>query len=191
MDFTASTIATILAVIGILALIVSIITEVTKGVAVLSKIPTNLQVIVLSITLTLVAYFAYITYSGSEIIWYYIVADIIAGFTVAYVTLYGWDKLAGLYKKFRNIPAIDLPVTSEINTNVMKAVDSIDTSFNSAVPGTTDNDELVNPIEGETDDTTDNEEYDFETLYPDSSNHAIDDIDETASKLQEKAPPSI
>ncbi len=126
MDFTASTVVTLLVIIGFLALIVSIITEVTKGVAILQKIPANLQVIVLSLLLTLVSYFAYISYSKTDIIWYYIVADIVAGFIVAYVALYGWSKLAELYKKFRNIPTLDITadtpdvVTSVISENTSK-----------------------------------------------------------------------
>ncbi|MDF2513973.1 MAG: hypothetical protein K0S04_3839 [Herbinix sp.] len=112
MDFTAITFVTILTAIGVLALIVSVITEVTKGVTILQKIPTNLQVIVLSLLLTLVTYFAYISYSDTAIVWYYIVADIIAGFIVAYVALYGWGKLAGLYRKFRNIPTLDITTNS-------------------------------------------------------------------------------
>ena len=191
MDFTAGTFATILAAIGLLALIVSIITEVTKGVAILSKIPTNLQVIVLSITLTLLAYFAYITYSGSVIIWYYIVADIIAGFTVAYVTLYGWDKLAGLYKKFRNIPAVDMTVKSTKHAALTKEVASKETALNMKTPDTIDNTELVNQIEGETDDTSADEVLDLDTLPFDTSNNTIDETETTATDVIEKAPPSI
>lgn len=191
MDFAASTIAAILAGIGVLALIVSIITEVTKGVAILSKIPTNLQVIVLSISLTLVAYFAYITYSGSVIIWYYIVADIIAGFTVAYVTLYGWDKLAGLYKKFRNIPAVELTENSAKNTKLTKVVASIDTSLNSDLPATVENDNVVNQIEGETDDTAASDKIDLDTIALDTSNNIIDETDPASTDSTEKAPPSI
>ncbi|MFT4143284.1 MAG: hypothetical protein QM644_02425 [Mobilitalea sp.] len=174
MDFTASTFVTILAVIGFLALIVSIITEVTKGVAILSKIPTNLQVIVLSITLTLVAYFAYISYSGSVIIWYYIAADIIAGFTVAYVTLYGWDKLAGLYKKFRNIPAVDLTASTTKDSTLTKAVDSIDTALNTNSSNTASNTEPVNQIEGETDDTSADGGFDLDEISPDITDNSLD-----------------
>ncbi len=116
MDFTASTFISILTVIGVLALIVSIITEVIKGVTILKKIPLNLQVIVLSLLLTLISYFAYISYSGTAIVWYYIVADVIAGFVVAYVALYGWSKLADLYKKFRNIPSLDITTNTTAMT---------------------------------------------------------------------------
>lgn len=128
MEITSITFVTILAAIGLLALIVSVITEVTKGVAMLSKIPMNLQVIVLSLTLTMVAYFAYISYSGHSIIWYYVIATIIAGFFVAYMTLYGWDKFIVLYKKFRNIPLSDINNTTSSDTVSAKSTTSIDNS---------------------------------------------------------------
>ena len=49
----------ILAVIGALAFMVSVITQVFKGVGVLSKIPTDILVFVLSIGITVVAFVAY------------------------------------------------------------------------------------------------------------------------------------
>ena len=107
MELTTSTLVTIIAVIGMLAIIVSVITEVTKDVVLLSKIPVNIQVIVLSQALTILAYFAYTSYSGEAIIWYYVIATVIVGFIVAYVVLFGWSKFAELYKRFRNIPPIE------------------------------------------------------------------------------------
>ena len=127
MDFTAGTLVTILVAIGLLALIVSVIAEVTKGVAILEKIPFNIQVIVLSLTLTLVAYFAYISYSGTAVVWYYVVADVIAGFVVAYVALYGWDKLADLYRRFRNIPQIDITADPIQITKTAASTNTTDT----------------------------------------------------------------
>jgi hypothetical protein len=112
MEISAVTFVTIFAIIGLLALLVSVITEVTKGVALLSKIPVDLQVIILSLTLTIITYFAYISYTGDAIIWYCVAATIVAGFVVAYVVLYGWDKFIELYKRFRNIPPIDITVDS-------------------------------------------------------------------------------
>lgn len=108
MELTTSTFVTISAIIGLLVFLVTIITEVTKSVTLLAKIPTNIQVIVLSLTLTMVTYFAYISYTGNAIIWYYVVATLIAGFIVAYVVLFGWDKFVAQYKRFRNIPLSDI-----------------------------------------------------------------------------------
>lgn len=90
----------ILTIIGALAFSVSIITEVFKGVGILSKIPTDIVVVVLSITLTLLAFIAYMQYKQQAILWYMIVAAIMAGFLVAFVAMYGWEKMSDLWKRF-------------------------------------------------------------------------------------------
>ena len=89
----------ILAVIGVLAFCVSVITQVFKGVGVLSKIPTDALVFVLSIGITVAAFIAYMQYINMVILWYMILAAIIAGFIVAFVAMYGWEKLTDLWKR--------------------------------------------------------------------------------------------
>ena len=89
----------ILAVIGILAFCVSVITQVFKGVGVLSKIPTDALVFVLSIGITVAAFVAYMQYINMTILWYMILAAIMAGFIVAFVAMYGWEKLTDLWKR--------------------------------------------------------------------------------------------
>nr|DAQ06978.1 MAG TPA: hypothetical protein [Caudoviricetes sp.] len=89
----------ILAVIGILAFCVSVITQVFKGVGVLSKIPTDALVFVLSIGITVAAFVAYMQYINMVILWYMILAAIMAGFIVAFVAMYGWEKLTDLWKR--------------------------------------------------------------------------------------------
>lgn len=90
----------ILAVIGALAFMVSVITQVFKGVGVLSQIPTDILVFVLSIGLTLTAFIAYMQYVQQSILWYMIIAAILAGFIVAFVAMYGWEKLSELWGRF-------------------------------------------------------------------------------------------
>ena len=90
----------ILAVIGALAFMVSVITQVFKGVGVLSKIPTDILVFVLSIGITVVAFVAYMQYVQTTILWYMILAAIMAGFIVAFIAMYGWEKLSELWKRF-------------------------------------------------------------------------------------------
>lgn len=90
----------ILSVIGALAFMVSVITQVFKGVGVLSKIPTDILVFVLSIGITVVAFVAYMQYIQMTILWYMILAAIIAGFIVAFIAMYGWEKLSELWKRF-------------------------------------------------------------------------------------------
>lgn len=92
---------TVLLLIGVIAFFVSVITQVFKGVGVLSKIPTDLVVFVLSIALTVVAFVAYMQYTGQAIIWYMYIAAVLAGFLVAFVAMYGWEKLTELWGRYK------------------------------------------------------------------------------------------
>ncbi len=100
MEIAITSITSLLAVVGALAFIVSIITQVFKGVSVLSKVPTDILVFVLSIGLTVIAFVAYMQYIQQAIVWYMIVAAIMAGFIVAFVAMYGWEKFSELWKRF-------------------------------------------------------------------------------------------
>ena len=100
MEFAITSVTSILAVIGALAFMVSVITQVFKGVGVLSKIPTDILVFVLSIGLTVIAFVAYMQYIQQVILWYMVLASIMAGFIVAFVAMYGWEKFSELWKRF-------------------------------------------------------------------------------------------
>ena len=88
------------AVIGALAFMVSVIIEVFKNVGVFKKIPTDVVVIILAVILTVLAYIAYIQYVNQVLLWYMLVAAILAGFIVAFVAMYGWEKITELWKRF-------------------------------------------------------------------------------------------
>lgn len=90
----------ILAVIGALAFIVSVITQVIKGIGIFNKVPTDVLVFVLSIGITVIAFIAYMQYIQMAILWYMILASVIAGFVVAFVAMYGWEKLSELWERF-------------------------------------------------------------------------------------------
>ena len=90
----------LLGVIGILAFTVSVVVQVFKGVSVLKKIPTDILVFVLSIGLTVTAFVAYMQYVQQTILWYMIIAAILAGLLVAFVAMYGWEKVSELWKRF-------------------------------------------------------------------------------------------
>ena len=90
----------LIGVIGVLAFAVSIITQVFKGVSGLKKIPTDILVFVLSIGITVTAFVAYMQYIQQTILWYMILAAIMAGFLVAFVAMYGWEKVSELWKRF-------------------------------------------------------------------------------------------
>lgn len=90
----------ILAIVGALAFVVSVITQVIKGIGVFSKVPTDIIVFILSIGITVAAFVAYMQYIQMAILWYMILAAIMAGFVVAFISMYGWEKLSELWKRF-------------------------------------------------------------------------------------------
>ena len=94
-------ITTLMGAIGAIAFVVSVITQVLKGVKPLDKLPTDILVFILSIALTLVAFFAYASHVELAILWYYIVGAVIGGFIVAFVAMYGWTKLKELWDRFK------------------------------------------------------------------------------------------
>ena len=100
MEMLFANAAVILAVIGLLAFMVSVVTQVFKGVGALSKVPTDLLVFLLSIGITVTAFIAYMQYIQHVIIWYMILAAIMAGFVVAFIAMYGCEKLSELWKRF-------------------------------------------------------------------------------------------
>ena len=103
MEILIQNMTLIMGVIGVLAFVVSAITEVIKGVWVLSKVPTNIVVVVLSVGITVTAYVAYMSYIQQTILWYMILAAILAGLLVAFVAMYGWEKASELWKRFVNV----------------------------------------------------------------------------------------
>lgn len=79
-------------IIGALVVVVNILTEVIKK-ATWDKIPTNLLVIIISLALTLAAFFAYCSISSVHIVWYMVIAAVVVAFLVAYAAMFGFDKL--------------------------------------------------------------------------------------------------
>ena len=100
-DVIATYLPMAILIVGILAFVVSVIVEVTKNLPGLKGIPTDLEVIVLAIVLTMLAFFAYMSYMQLVITWYFVVGAIIAGFFVAFIAMYGWSKLTELYSRFK------------------------------------------------------------------------------------------
>lgn len=99
-SFTAETLPRLIVAIGALAFIVSVITEVIKGIGVMKNVPTDIVVIVLSMVLTVVTFFAYAQYAALTIVWYWVVAALICSFFVAFIAMYGWSKLNELWARF-------------------------------------------------------------------------------------------
>lgn len=93
-------VAMALAVVGVLVALVNIITEVLKKVL-WDKLPTNILAVCVSMVLTLIAFFAWCSITGTPILWYYVVGAIVLGFLVAYAAMFGFDKLKEVLEKLK------------------------------------------------------------------------------------------
>ena len=82
----------ILSIIGVLVVLTNIIVEVLKK-SVSNKLPTNALAVIVSMVLTMVAFFAYCQIKAMTVVWYMVVAAIVLGFLVAYAAMFGFDKL--------------------------------------------------------------------------------------------------
>ena len=100
METLLTNMSMILLVAAAICTLVSIITEFTKEIGILNRIPTDLQVLVLSIIICTIVFFAYISYAKSSFVWYYLVATIFAAFVIAIICTKGWDYLIGIWKRF-------------------------------------------------------------------------------------------
>lgn len=95
-------ISTLLLVVGVLVALTNIVVEVLKKMT-WDKMPTNLLAVVVSIVLTLVAFFAYMSYAGITILWYYVAAAIVVAFMVAYAAMFGFDKFKEALEKIQSL----------------------------------------------------------------------------------------
>ena len=85
MEFIIANASQLLVVVAVICTLISVITEFTKEIGILNRIPTSLQVLILSIIICVTAFFAYISYAKITFVWYYLVAVIFASFIVAMV----------------------------------------------------------------------------------------------------------
>lgn len=85
-------ISVLLPIIGALVAVVNIVTQVLKKVT-WDKIPTNVVVLLLSVALTVAAFYAYAQITALAVTWYMVVAAVVGGFGVAYAAMFGFDKL--------------------------------------------------------------------------------------------------
>ena len=82
----------ILTVVGILVVLTNIVVQVLKK-ATWGKLPTNILAIIVSMVLTLVAFFAYCQIKAIAVVWYMVAAAVVLGFLVSYAAMFGFDKL--------------------------------------------------------------------------------------------------
>lgn len=91
------TIEQIIIFLGVIVFLVNIVVEITKNIEPLNQMHTNYYVVILSITFTLIGYFAYISWAELPFIWYYFVGSIFLGLIAAYLAMFGWEKLIRLW----------------------------------------------------------------------------------------------
>lgn len=82
----------VISLIGILVVLTNIITQIVKKVT-WEKLPTNILVVIISMALTLAAFFAYCQIKAIAVVWYMVIAAIVLGFLVSYAAMFGFDKL--------------------------------------------------------------------------------------------------
>lgn len=82
----------IISIIGVLVVLTNIITQVLKKVT-WEKLPTNVLVVIISMALTLAAFFAYCQIQTIAVVWYMVAAAVVLGFMVSYAAMFGYDKL--------------------------------------------------------------------------------------------------
>ena len=84
--------STILTIVGILVVLTNVVVQVLKK-ATWGKLPTNILAIIVSMALTLLAFFAYCQIKAIAVVWYMVVAAVVLGFLVSYAAMFGFDKL--------------------------------------------------------------------------------------------------
>ncbi len=89
----------VISIVGILVVMTNIITQVLKKVT-WEKLPTNILVVIISMVLTLTAFFAYCQVNAVAVVWYMVAAAVVLGFMVAYAAMFGFDKLKEALSQF-------------------------------------------------------------------------------------------
>lgn len=82
----------LLSIIGALVVVTNIIVQVLKNLT-WDKLPTNILAVIVSMVLTLVAFFAYCQICSIAVEWYMVVAAVVVGFLTSYAAMFGFDKL--------------------------------------------------------------------------------------------------
>lgn len=89
----------VLIVIGVLAFVTSVIVQTIKEMPMFKDVPTELVALAVAEIVAVVATCAGCNYFRIMILWYYIVAAIIAGFFIYMIATGGWDKLKSIWER--------------------------------------------------------------------------------------------
>lgn len=77
----------IISIIGVLVVLTNIVVQVLK------KVTWDKLAMIVSLVLTLGAFFAYCSIKGIAVVWYMVFAAVVLAFMVAYAAMFGFDKL--------------------------------------------------------------------------------------------------
>ena len=89
----------LLGIMFLLTFAVNIIVEVAKRLV--PKVPTDIVVFIVSITLTVLALFVAAAIMEITVMWYYAVGAVVLGIFVAYAAMFGFDKYKELYDRLK------------------------------------------------------------------------------------------
>ena len=95
-------VAVLLPLVLVLMIVTNIITEVLKKLT-WEKIPTNLLAFLVSMAVTLLAFFAMCQIAGIRITWYMVVGAVVLGIFVAYAAMFGFDKLRQTLEQIKTL----------------------------------------------------------------------------------------
>lgn len=87
--------------VGVLAFLTALITQVIKEMPGLRNIQTNVVAFVTALILTVLAVVITCIYYNITLLWYHIVAAVIASFIVYLVATGGWERVAEIWRRTR------------------------------------------------------------------------------------------
>ena len=93
----------LLIAVGGLAFLTSMITQVIKEMPFLKKLPTNVVVLAVALTLCPLAVIIACQYFKIVILWYYVFASFIAAFIVYLVSTGGWERVTEMWGRTKYI----------------------------------------------------------------------------------------
>ena len=79
---------------------VNIIVEVVKKL--FPNVPTTFVATILSVVVTMVAFFAWASIVGLRVLWYHVVAAFVLGLFVAYAAMFGFDKFKSALMRLKD-----------------------------------------------------------------------------------------
>lgn len=100
MEFDLTSFSWIITAVGFLTLVTNIITEVIKKAIGRTNFPIQIIATAVALIITVVAYFAYTSITGTPVEWYMVVGSIVLGFFVSYSAQFGFDKLKEIIAKY-------------------------------------------------------------------------------------------